>query len=713
MVFTRPFLVLGLLLAVQCTSADLQPQPQLHSLQTSGGFSARAGRIGQPSHHAHRALADTDKVSTPSFSESAGVFIKSATIHVVCDTDGAVISYTDDGTDPVPGSSEVLREGEGIFLDAPGDWIVKAVGSKEGMQDSDVAVLKLSIQEQAQAPQIEISGTRVQAADDVTTYLRTATVTIACDSRNATIYFTTDGSRPVETPEAEAVRGAQLEGTHIYKGAFTWSREGPVTVTAIAAGEGYHRSRTSTTQFLVVAPPIDTTPASLNDDTAAVSPVVTVRTLAVPRSADGRVVHGTAVALSNPLRHLTVVADQKACRKGQPVGDMEALTRLFKPPEGGDAQHEKGSDGAGQEGVGGHDLALMAEWEAYDKSIAMGCQVAIPAGLPCGGYLVTQGGNIVRSSDTPLMSFGLHGNSFVTGRVAPESLTDRGLRPPQVRRLEGADEAWVGGYEGWDRGVEEETANTASLKYCTTKTISYCMMCAYNRVYACHVCRAGVNYVDTSFAAGDFGAFNASLDGTTARLAVGHTASGALLLVQMEGSAELAPGSGQKGPNRGAEEGVDGLGLRDFADVLVALGAVSAIGVPADGTPLLINGTAAVPPGSPCAAQLEYAQASLHMFRVAFGVSFCLGVVSLCYALQLQNKAGSISGSAIELRGKRRANSGRYTPLAQRTSFDEEAEFGTLSDDEQRLNITAAEREYADADAEDAGQYMSINPFGR
>jgi Chitobiase/beta-hexosaminidase C-terminal domain len=102
-----------------------------------------------------------NQVATPQFAEaSGGTYIRSATLHITCATDGAVISYTTDGSEPVPGVAEELAHDESsVFIDESGEWHVKAIGSKAGMQNSAVAEFTVLVQEQTALPQIVLVGT--------------------------------------------------------------------------------------------------------------------------------------------------------------------------------------------------------------------------------------------------------------------------------------------------------------------------------------------------------------------------------------------------------------------------------------------------------------------------------------------------------------------------------------------------------------------------
>ena len=114
------------------------------------------------------------------------IFNFSKSIRITCETEGAVIYYTTDNTDPVPSSNgEKYDEEKGIKI--KDSVTIKAIAVKDGMNDSKIVSSSLTrVWEQVKAPEIspEIFHTKTQE------------VTITCGTEDAEIYYTTDGTDP-------------------------------------------------------------------------------------------------------------------------------------------------------------------------------------------------------------------------------------------------------------------------------------------------------------------------------------------------------------------------------------------------------------------------------------------------------------------------------------------------------------------------------------
>ena len=122
-----------------------------------------------------------DMVATPVITPSAGAVTKGTTVTIACETDGAEIHYTTDGTD-VTESSPVYSAP--ITINAA--TTVKAIGVKSGMTTSSTAIAAYTIAKVA-------TPTFTPAAGQVN---YGSTVAIATSTSGATIYYTTDGSTP-------------------------------------------------------------------------------------------------------------------------------------------------------------------------------------------------------------------------------------------------------------------------------------------------------------------------------------------------------------------------------------------------------------------------------------------------------------------------------------------------------------------------------------
>lgn len=98
--------------------------------------------------HAHERLFPGAQVSKPYFTDSSRDYVMTATLHIGCDTEGATIYYTVDGGDPgkgLEGSRKYDAAGK-VVVSHIGTHTVKAIGTKEGMQDSDIAVKEFDVQ---------------------------------------------------------------------------------------------------------------------------------------------------------------------------------------------------------------------------------------------------------------------------------------------------------------------------------------------------------------------------------------------------------------------------------------------------------------------------------------------------------------------------------------------------------------------------------------
>lgn len=64
--------------------------------------------------------------------------VNSATLHIRCDTEGATIHYTLDDGIPTENSHTPDSDGR-VVVNEFGTHVIRAIGMKEGMEDSDVA----------------------------------------------------------------------------------------------------------------------------------------------------------------------------------------------------------------------------------------------------------------------------------------------------------------------------------------------------------------------------------------------------------------------------------------------------------------------------------------------------------------------------------------------------------------------------------------------
>ena len=125
-------------------------------------------------------------VDTPTFSPAAGPVERNTKV-TISSTDGATIYYTTDGSEPTTSSSVYSVA---ITIDAA--KTIKAFAVKSGLTDSEVATAAYTIAKVA-------TPTFDPAAGEVD---KDYEITISCETADATIYYTTDGSTPTASSTA-------------------------------------------------------------------------------------------------------------------------------------------------------------------------------------------------------------------------------------------------------------------------------------------------------------------------------------------------------------------------------------------------------------------------------------------------------------------------------------------------------------------------------
>lgn len=89
------------------------------------------------------------QVATPYFTQTDTHSIMSYTDHIGCDTEGATIRYTLDGSDPLTTTTTAVHEvspGDSVFVNKIGVVTIRAAATKEGMEDSDEVTKTVTIQ---------------------------------------------------------------------------------------------------------------------------------------------------------------------------------------------------------------------------------------------------------------------------------------------------------------------------------------------------------------------------------------------------------------------------------------------------------------------------------------------------------------------------------------------------------------------------------------
>ena len=164
-----------------------------------------------------------ETVATPAITPNGGELkYGNNTVSIACDTDGATIYYTIDGTEPTTSSTKYT----GAFT-LSSNATVKAIAVKSGWNNSDVASASFTYTvETVATPTITPNGGELKYGNN--------TVTIACATADATIYYTTNGA----TPTTSSTK---------YTGAFTLTSN--ATVKAIAVKTGWNNSSVASASF--------------------------------------------------------------------------------------------------------------------------------------------------------------------------------------------------------------------------------------------------------------------------------------------------------------------------------------------------------------------------------------------------------------------------------------------------------------------------------
>ncbi len=126
------------------------------------------------------------KTSTPIISPAGGLHISSRTVSISCSTAGAVIYYTEDGSQPTVNS---IRYSGAFILERT--LTIKAIAVKDGLDPSETAIAIFTIK--CATPVFEPAGGTFDSARQLV---------ISCATPGVRIYYTEDGSQPSETSGA-------------------------------------------------------------------------------------------------------------------------------------------------------------------------------------------------------------------------------------------------------------------------------------------------------------------------------------------------------------------------------------------------------------------------------------------------------------------------------------------------------------------------------
>ena len=163
-------------------------------------------------------------MAAPAISPNGGTISDHDEITITTTTTGATIYYTTDGSDPTT-ASPVYAEP----LTLADDATVKAMAVKSGMNDSLIAsaAFIVTITQTVNTPVISPVGGNISDLDEIT---------ITTSTTGATIYYTTDGSKPTTA-------------SPVYAGPLTLADD--ATVKAMAVKSGMNDSLIASAAFIV------------------------------------------------------------------------------------------------------------------------------------------------------------------------------------------------------------------------------------------------------------------------------------------------------------------------------------------------------------------------------------------------------------------------------------------------------------------------------
>ena len=168
-------------------------------------------------------MSPLGQTATPTASPNAGAVASGSQVTLACETEGAQIYYTLDGS--TPSEESTLYENAIEITEAV---TIKAKAYAEGHTASDVLTAAYTIQSTQTA-----TPTASPAAGEVASG---TTVALSCETENARIYYTTDGSNPTQSAT-------------LYENAITVTEA--VTIKAKAYAEGHTASDVLTAAYTI------------------------------------------------------------------------------------------------------------------------------------------------------------------------------------------------------------------------------------------------------------------------------------------------------------------------------------------------------------------------------------------------------------------------------------------------------------------------------
>ena len=169
-------------------------------------------------------------VETPTISPAGGEVEEGTAVTLACATEGATIRYTLDGTEPTASSTAYTSP---IAISSA--CTLKAVAMKDGCTTSEVATAAFTIKarEVVATPVISPAGGEYESS---------VTVSIACATSGASVYYTLDGTVPTAA-------------STLYNGSITITES--ATLKAIAVKDGYYTNSSVVSAVYTITQPVE------------------------------------------------------------------------------------------------------------------------------------------------------------------------------------------------------------------------------------------------------------------------------------------------------------------------------------------------------------------------------------------------------------------------------------------------------------------------
>ena len=252
------------------------------------------------------------KVSTPLFNPAAGSYSSPQDVTLNCNTDGATVRFTTDGSEPTPASTAYSNP---IPVNS-GTVTIKAKAFKDNMADSDTASATYTIG-------IELTKVAAPTINPPTgTYSSIQNAVLRCETGGSTIRFTVDGSEPTNS--------STVYSSPVSVGSTT-------TIKAKAFKDGMMESDTVSTIYNINIPSDEVTPPTFSIPSGTYSSSQNVMLncgtsgASIRYTRDGSEPSSTSTVYSSPIQVNTgtLTVNAKAFKTGMVESDTASATYVI------------------------------------------------------------------------------------------------------------------------------------------------------------------------------------------------------------------------------------------------------------------------------------------------------------------------------------------------------------------------------------------------